>query len=198
METKKMKIGLVIMASGLGKRFGANKLMIPLESKPLIRWILDVTEGLFDARVVVTRSREVQNLCEDLDIPCIFHELPYRNDTVRLGLTALKETVEYCFFAPGDQPLLQRETVVRLLRAAESKQDKIVRTAYEDRVGSPMGFPKAHFEKLLCLPEGKGGNYVANQYAASIEKVFVKAAYELLDVDTREDLEKVQMILEKS
>ena len=42
------QIGCVIMASGLGKRFGGNKLMADFHGKPMIQRSLNATEGLFD------------------------------------------------------------------------------------------------------------------------------------------------------
>ena len=83
------KLGCVIMASGLGKRFGGNKLMAEFEGAPLIQRTLDATEGIFARRVVVTRHREVEELCRRQGVPVVFHALPHRSDTVRLGLEAL-------------------------------------------------------------------------------------------------------------
>lgn len=40
-------LGCVIMASGLGKRFGGNKLMADFDGQPLICRALTVTDGLF-------------------------------------------------------------------------------------------------------------------------------------------------------
>ena len=52
-------LGCVIMASGLGKRFGGNKLMADFDGQPLICRALTVTDGLFSHRVVVTRHADV-------------------------------------------------------------------------------------------------------------------------------------------
>ena len=75
------------MASGLAKRFGSNKLLAEFDRKPLLCRAFAVTEGLH--RVVVTRSTEVQALCEEYGIPVLHHALPFRSDTVRLGLEYL-------------------------------------------------------------------------------------------------------------
>lgn len=191
-----MKVGLVIMASGLGKRFGGNKLMAELQGKPLIRWILDTSEDLFEQRLVVTRSREVKELCEGIGVRYIYHELPFRSDTVRLGVNVLHDEIDYCFFVPGDQPLLKKETLVQLIEDAKSDPDRIFRAGYEDTVGSPMGFPKCFFEDLMNLPEGKGGNAVAKKHPELVQVVSAGAACELLDVDTQEDFAGIMEILE--
>ena len=110
-----LPIGCVIMASGLGRRFGSDKLMASFQGKPLIAQILRATSSaLFADRIVVTRSKAVQTFCETTGIPVLFHEFPNRKDTVRLGLTALLQShpeLKGCLFALGDQPLLSRETL---------------------------------------------------------------------------------------
>ena len=187
-----MRVGLVIMASGLGKRFGGNKLMAELQDKPLIRWIIDASEGVFDQRIVVTRSEQVRELCEGLGLQHIHHELPFRSDTVRLGVSALNDDVDYCFFVPGDQPLLKKETLEKLVEGAKRNPDRILRAGYEDTVGSPMGFPGCFFEDLKNLPEGKGGNWIAKSHPELIRVVSASDASELRDIDTREDLEEIK------
>ena len=83
------QIGCVIMASGLGKRFGGNKLMADFNGKPMIQRALDLTEGLFCRRVVVTRHERIAGLCREQNVDVVLHDLPHRSDTVRLGLEAL-------------------------------------------------------------------------------------------------------------
>ncbi len=183
------------MASGLGKRFGSNKLIENLNNKPLIQWIIDATEDLFDRRVVVTRSEEVKQLCDRLKIDCIFHKLPNRNDTIRLGLSSIMNDVDYCFFTPGDQPLIKKESIVKLIDMANDNPQKIVRTCYGDIVGSPVGFPKIYFDELQKLPEGKGGGWIARNNPTQICTVEMSDEYELWDIDTVDDLDKIKNVL---
>lgn len=189
------RMGLVIMASGLGKRFGGNKLVENLDNRPVIKWIIDITDNLFDKRVVVTRNKEVKALCDEINLECILHELPNRNDTVRLGLSSMMEDIDYCFFTPGDQPLIKKESIAKLIEKANDNPNKIVRTCYGDIVGSPVGFPKAFFDELLKLPEGKGGGWIAKNNSALLCTIEVQDEYELWDIDTVEDLKKVKSVL---
>ncbi|MCQ2499458.1 MAG: nucleotidyltransferase family protein [Lachnospiraceae bacterium] len=196
-ENKDIKIGLVIMASGLGKRFGGNKLVEDLNGKPLIRWIIDSSENLFDRRVVVTRSNDVKNICDGLNLRCILHSFPDRNDTVRLGLCELMQDVDYCFFVPGDQPLIGRNSIMNLLEEAKANKNLIVRTGYADSVGAPIGFPNSFFDDLLKLPKGKGGNYIAQNNQNIVRIIEVHDEYELWDIDTTEDLTKINSVLKE-
>lgn len=196
-EGKNIKIGLVIMASGLGKRFGRNKLVEELIDRPLIKWILDSTDNLFDKRVVVTRSDEIKNLCDGWNIKCITHNFPGKNDTVRLGISELMDDIHYCFFVPGDQPLITRKSIEKLIEEAEKYKDVIVRSKYENIVGAPVGFPKRFFDELLKLPEGKGGNWIVNNNRERVRFVEVDNEFELWDVDTVSDLERIKNVLKE-
>ena len=182
------KIGCVIMASGLGKRFGSNKLMADFRGAPMIQRALDATKGLFSQRVVVTRHEAVADLCRAQGIAVVFHDLPNRSDTVRLGLLAMKD-LDGCMFLPGDQPLLRRETVEMLLEKWKEAQDMIVRPIYEDSEGSPVLFPRWAFPELMELPEGKGGGVVIKKHPQAVCRVSVADPFELADADTPETLE---------
>lgn len=191
------RLGCVIMASGLGRRFGGNKLMADFEGRPLVQRVLNATEGIFTRRVVVTRHRDVEELCRSQEIPVIFHSFPHRSDTVRLGLEALlgkesaQRTLEGCLFCPGDQPLLCRETVASLALCAAREHTYIWRAAWEGHPGSPVLFPAWAFGELLTLPEGKGGNWVVQKYLEQVRFVSVQNKWELADVDCPGDMARL-------
>ena len=123
---KSLTVGCVIMASGLSRRFGTNKLLADFCGHPLLcrAFAATATPGIA-ARIVVTRSAQVQALCKAQGMPVLLHALPGRNDTVRLGLSALlaqHPELTGCMFLPGDQPLLRRATVDLLLTAFAQTQ----------------------------------------------------------------------------
>ena len=184
-------LGCVIMASGLGRRFGGNKLMADFYGEPLICRALDATEGIFSRRVVVTRHPEVEALCRDRNVPVLLHELPLRSDTVRLGTQAVGDR-DGCLFCPGDQPLLRRETVASLALCAVNGKSFIWRTAFGDTPGAPVLFPRWTFPELLTLPPGQGGGFLIKKYPGQVRSVPVRDARELMDADSPEDLSALQ------
>ena len=184
-------IGCVIMASGLGKRFGGNKLMAEFHGQPMICRILDATEGIFAQRVVVTRSREVADLCRERGVQALLHSLAHRSDTVRLGLEAMPG-IDRCMFVTADQPLLRKDTVSALALASKNDPRAICRAVFEDTQGSPVVFPQWTFPELRNLPAGKGGSQVIQNHRECLHPIPVRDIYELQDVDTPEDLEALQ------
>lgn len=209
-------IGCVIMASGLSTRFGSNKLLADFGGRPMLCRALDATDTpALAARVVVTRSPEVRQLCRAQNVPCILHSLPGRNDTVRLGLEAVLEQcpdLAGCMFLPGDQPLLTRQSVERMvdacgrdraMRAGQQKETEreIFRLGHRAKndpsplLGSPVLFGNAYFPQLRTLPEGKGGNVLIRQYPERVHAVYTARREELCDADTPEALEELLRIL---
>lgn len=181
-------VACVIMASGLGKRFGGNKLMADFLGNPMIQHIFEATEGMFSRRVVVTRHKDVEKLCKGNSIDVILHELPYRSDTVMLGMESIG-TADGCMFCPADQPLIKAETIAELLLGFKDKPNNIWRTSSDGMVGAPVIFPRWAFEELKNLPEGKGGSWVIKKHEEKLSIVQVVNPYELMDVDTKEAFE---------
>ena len=215
MEQPLLPVGCVIMASGLARRFGSNKLLADFGGRPLLCRALDATNTpQLAARIVVTRSAEVEALCKAEGVPCLVHGLPGRNDTVRLGLDALlaaRPDLAGCMFLPGDQPLLQRGTVesmvgifgwdtkTRIERQKETERE-IFRLGFRVRndpsplTGSPVLFEKGLFQELLTLPQGMGGSVLLRKYPAHVHTVYIADRNELADADTPEALAQLEAL----
>ena len=213
---KSLTVGCVIMASGLSRRFGTNKLLADFCGQPMLcRAFAATAAPSISARIVVTRSEEVQALCRAQGVPVLLHSLPGRNDTVRLGLSVLLEQLPElsgCMFLPGDQPLLRRETVEAMTALfcreqpsptewQKETEREIFRLAHRfindpnPLVGSPVLFSKRYFSELRILPEGKGGSVLLRKYPERVHNIFIEDRNELLDADTPEALAELLRIL---
>lgn len=133
-DNRTLKHGCIVMASGVGTRFGGNKLMAELCGAPLVGHVVRATDGLFSRRVVVTRHTDVAVLCETLGAQVILHDEPCRNGTVRLGMEAM-DGCDTVTFVQGDQPLIRPASIVALLRAAERDAAGAARRDAADVVG---------------------------------------------------------------
>ncbi len=168
------------------KRIGAQ-----WNGKSFLQTALELTEGVFAKRVVVTRSEEAAAYCKQKDVDVILHKLPLRSDTVRLGTTFM-EDMEGILFCPCDQPMLRRESLLKLRNAFSFEGKNLLRLAYGEKQGMPALFGKEYMAELKQLPEGKGGSYILEKYKNKIERIFVLDELELFDVDTKEELEKLK------
>ena len=190
-----MRIVCVIMASGEGKRFGGNKLLAPFRGAPLYHGILKTTAPLFEAsprdRLVVTRHMEIAAWCRENGVRVLLHDLPERNQAIRLALAALN-CADGCLFCPADQPLVTEESLRRMIKAFQEAPDRIVRLSYQGTAGSPVLFPASLFPELDDLPPGTGGREVIRRHPALVTTVEAQCPEELKDADTPEDLRELE------
>lgn len=113
-------ISCIIMASGMSKRFGTNKLLAPFNNNTLFENAINISRFVsFGKTLAVTRHEELVHICEREHIHCIKHNMPYRNDMVHLGVShILKETHRHkscctqgILFLPSDQPLITKTSL---------------------------------------------------------------------------------------
>ncbi len=189
-------IGCIIMASGNSRRFGENKLLADFCGKPLFSFVLDATEDIFSQRAVVTRHKEIAEICNTRKIKTVVHSLPYKSDTIRLGIEALNG-VDRCMFIPADQPLISKETVYSLALSSLNEPDFIWRTVFKKTQCSPVIFPKAYFTELAELKKEMGGNTVIKNHIECLRTISVSNEYELYDIDYPDDLIKLKKLCNK-
>ena len=197
MNVKFSTIACIILASGAGRRFGANKLLTAIDGAPMLQHILDISQGLFAKRIVVTRHKDVADICAQQQIPCLLHDKPYLSDTVRLGTSYIQQLLpqaEGLLFAVGDQPLLQQTTLIRLAESFLAQPQKIHRLYYEETPGNPIIFPAKFADELQQLPQDKGGSVLTKKYPELVVKVPVQDINELLDIDTQQDKTKLERL----
>ena len=193
----------VIMASGMGKRFGSNKLLADFRGEAMFRKILAATEDLPGVRrLAVTRHPEIAEACRADGIETLLHDQPDRNQAVRLALDAAVcsevpgagqpavsgASPRAYLFCPADQPLLTRKSLLRLLTVFRSAPDRICRLSGAGGPGSPVIFPAALRDELLHLPAKSGGKAVILAHPELVTLVPAVRDEELQDVDTPEDL----------
>lgn len=113
-------ISCIIMASGMSKRFGTNKLLASFNNNTLFENAINISRFVdFFETLAVTRHDELVQICEREHIHCIKHNMPYRNDMVRLGVShILRETHKHkscctqgILFLPSDQPLITKTSL---------------------------------------------------------------------------------------
>lgn len=197
-------LACIIMASGMSKRFGSNKLIADFNGRTLFENAVSVSHFAgFGETLAVTRHDEVVRICEDKNIHFLRHDMPYRNEMVQIGVsrilsnTASSATTQPqgILFLPSDQPLITRTSLQLLCLTFLYYGDKICRLSFNENAGSPCIFPARYYDELLSLPEKKGGGFLTKKYPAQVVLVPVRDEYELYDIDTPRDLTRLLMYL---
>ncbi|QLY80405.1 molybdenum cofactor cytidylyltransferase [Clostridium intestinale] len=188
-------INCIVMAAGYGSRIGTNKLLLEYRDKKLIEHIMDkILQINFYSRLVVAKDKEV------LDIACKkgFKVVENKNsilgqsESIKLGIENSPVAEGYMFFT-GDQPLLSKVTIEKMIDAFKNNPQSIVIPRYKERNGSPVIFSSIFIDELKVLEGDKGGREVIKRNKDSLIFVEVENEYELMDIDTWEDYEKLQL-----
>lgn len=191
-----MKIGCVVMASGLSERFGSNKLLAQFGGKPLIAHTLGhLPLDCLERVVVVSAYKEVALLAKQAGLSHVAPQGPGINDTIRAGIMQM-QGMDGCMFCAGDQPLCKESTLRRLIEGFAAQPESIARLYSGVIPGSPVIFPAQLFDELKTLPENKGGSLLVQKYPERLSAVQVDDPWELDDADTPEKLLSLGKYLE--
>lgn len=186
-------IGCLVMAAGNASRFRANKLAAEFEGKSLIRRALEtVPKQMFSDVVVVTQYPQVMELAEEFDFSSIYNEHPEYgiSHTIELGTHAMRHC-DAILYMVSDQPLLEKESVERVVSCWMDHPEHIVGAAHNGKRGNPCIFPQEFFGELFALREDHGGNTVIRAHPERLMTVEVGKT-ELTDVDTPQALDDLK------
>jgi molybdenum cofactor cytidylyltransferase len=190
----------LILAAGLGRRFGGAKLVAPLRGRPLVSYALDVAgraraAGLLsDLRIVVgPGSDEVTRLAADAGAAPLVNPSPERglSSSLRLGLEALDAGAALVLLA--DQPLVSLDVVAVLVAAWHQGLGLLIRPRYARKPDEP-GHPVLLDRSLWTLAdrlegdEGIGRLLAADAPGAAI----IDVPGSNPDVDTPADLHPLE------
>lgn len=190
MENAWPRLGCLVMAAGNARRFGENKLTCTLEGRTLIERTLEaVPREEFAAFCVVSQYEDIEELAGRYRFAAIHNAHPDWgiSHTIRLGTEAMQDC-DGILYLVSDQPLLRRDSVLRVVEAWKKQPEKIAGASHAGRRGNPNLFPARFFPELLALEEDRGGNLVIRRHPDAYLPVEV-SAQELLDCDTPQELE---------
>lgn len=192
-----MKISLVILAAGSGKRFGSNKLLFEINNKPLYQHTIDMikqaerlNESLFFEKIIVTSHKEIQensNLIKHYSIVMNPNSEEGISTSIQAGIRAShKNTDAWCFLV-CDQPYLTPKTVYGLIEGWKKSKLNMGCVVQEEQLGNPTIFKKKYKKDLMELKGDIGGKKIIR---AHLEEVFcyrISSKTELKDIDEMKD-----------
>jgi molybdenum cofactor cytidylyltransferase len=182
-------IAAIVLAAGSSQRFGdENKLLAPVDGKPLLSHVLDRIAGLpLAEKIVVVRPGDeaVMSLVREHAASIV------ENDSAADGMgTSIAAGVKHAgnvegvMVILGDMPLIRQSTCRELLAALREHPDKtIVVPTCEQRRGHPVLFRRTHFSDLMALNDDTGAKHILAANAATLLSVPTTDTGVLADID---------------
>lgn len=190
---KSMKINLILLASGNSTRFKGNKLLELVNYKPMYMNVVEKVLKLnFNKIILVTKYKEIKKALMDYPIKVIMNnnwELGISN-SIKLGINTDLEADAYMFMV-CDQPFISLETIEALMDKFIKSNKGMACVEYEGSLGNPTIFSGKYIKELLSLKGDVGGKSIMKKHLEDLEKVEINCEKELMDIDTREELEKL-------
>jgi molybdenum cofactor cytidylyltransferase len=197
----KSRPAVIVLAAGIGSRFGAasHKLTESLGHLSVLGSTLRhaiashlpvvvvTTEALADVARRHVASRDV------IILPAVGTPGPQplgMGYSIGAGVAARPDAPGWLVL-PGDMPLVQPATLLAVSRALDHHHP-VAYAQHKGRRGHPVGFGAELYSELVTLSGDEGARRLVARYPA--HGVEVDDAGVLLDVDTRDDLERLRRI----
>lgn len=180
-------ISAIIMASGLSRRMGQNKLLMKYNDKFIIEHTLNtICELDFKSKILVTQYNEIKELGKKLNYKVVNNTSPSmgQSESIKLGVENSPKCDGYMFFV-GDQPLLNKNDIQKLIKVFKEDSNYIVIPKYKDKSGNPVIYPSIYKEQILKLEGDKGGKSIIKS-SDKIKYVNV-SENTLFDIDNIDD-----------
>lgn len=150
----------IILAAGLGKRMKSDlpKVLHPLAGRPLLHYVLDLSETIGSARTLVVvghRREQVMEASRNFQVEWVVQDRQLgTGDAVKRCLPHLKGYSGQLLVLSGDVPLLKPDTVHKAL--ALHLRTGAAATVFTFKPADPAGYGRivrGAGDRLLCIVE---------------------------------------------
>ncbi len=186
-------IHLILLAAGSSSRFGGNKLMYPIDGKPMYRHVLDHLirlQSVFgNSLTVVARRGPVADALRGQPLRLVLNPDPSLgiSSSIRCGIAFLPEDGAPAAFFVADQPCLREATIRNFIEAYLQSGCDLGCVTHGGEPGNPAAFSRAFFPQLLALEGDRGGNGILRAHMDECLLFEVSDADELRDIDVLPD-----------
>ena len=183
------KIAAVVLAAGLARRMGRNKLLLKSERRPLISFCVDALLQSQVAEIWVVTGNQRKDIEQSLAGRAVnFKHCPdYEQGmgaSLSRGVSALRSELDGVLVCLGDMPFLSAAVIDAIIdKFAETDCHAIVTPVYAGRSGHPVLFPQDLFSSLRGLSGDVGARQVLRQHAERLETLAVESDSVLQDID---------------
>lgn len=189
-----MKSAAVIAAAGLSSRMREFKPLLCLGDTTMIGQVIENFRSVAVEEIVVVtgyRSDLLQGHLAELGVrsvenPCFTETKMW--DSLCIGLESLSSGYERVFLTPGDVPLVQTNTLQRMLRC----EADIVRPVCDGILGHPVMVSGSLVPRLLAYEGTDGLRGALKTAGCPIVDLKVHDTGMTLDADTPEDLKRLR------
>ncbi len=181
----KAEIVCIILAAGLGRRFGGAKMLHPLSNgQAMLAQTISRYQNSFDLINVVYPKSDL-GLADFLNDQYV-EAIDIKDNTKGLSqslIAGIEKNIDAkgWLIALGDMPYVEGQTIEQIKN--EMRVNNIVIPRFHSRVGNPVGFGSDFKEQLLMLRGDAGAKSITLSNSSRVVNVDVDDEGILLDID---------------
>ena len=189
-------IGAVVLAAGKSSRMGASKPLLPVGHVPALERLIGALTRAGVGDIVVVSGHDSGKIAPLIDRLAVraAHNAEYERgmfSSVRTGVEALRAGIEAFFVLPVDHPLVGAKVLERLIACLGPGEAGIVHPTCCGLRGHPPLISSRYRDPLLAAGDDADLGGLLRRHAHDAAEVEVEDATILMDMDTREDYERV-------
>lgn len=186
----------LLLAAGKSRRFGSQKLLTEYQGLPIV---LHSARALSNCDRVIAiindKDIELQKTLDAEGIETLIN--PEANlgmgHSIAFGVKASQQSDGWCIL-PADMPKASTSTVEQVYEALVNGA-AIAAPCYLDQRGHPVGFSKHYSDELQILDSDIGARTILQQHPEDLLCIDTNDNGILLDIDTKEDLQKAHALI---
>lgn len=196
-DRARARIGAVVLAAGTSSRMGEAKQLLRVGERTLLQQVIENVRGAGVDEIVLVlghRAETIQESVRSENVKIVVNQ-DYREGmgtSLRTGVVALSPEADAAFIVLADQPFVRPETLQRIAEEYRKSDAQIVIPMYKGFRGNPVLLNRSVFPEVMALKGDIGCRAIFGSHAEGIVKVAVGDIGILLDVDNREDFERLR------
>jgi molybdenum cofactor cytidylyltransferase len=189
-------VAAVVLAAGLSRRMGENKLLVPIDGTPMIARVDDALAASPVASVSVVLGHDAARVRAALDGRSVqFVECADYADglsaSLRAGISSI-EGADAALVCLGDMPWVAPAHVRAVIDAFDPAAGRAVCVPFfAGKRGNPVLWAARYFPEMQALSGDVGARELLERHAEAVFPVEVGDAAVTLDIDTREALARL-------
>jgi molybdenum cofactor cytidylyltransferase len=185
-------ISAILLAAGQSKRMGELKQLMPFGQSTIVEQAVDNLLGSSVDEVILVVGYKAEDVIKAIAAKPV--KLVINPDyeqgmstSVIAGLNLVQSKVQGVMLALGDQPLVDSQTINRLIEEFCNHDKGIAVPTYQGRRGHPIIFAIKYKEQLLKLRGDVGGRQIIKDNPDDVLEVAVDSESVVADFDTTDD-----------
>jgi molybdenum cofactor cytidylyltransferase len=199
MQSRHSRIGAVVLAAGMSSRMGEPKQVLRLGERTVLGQTLENIRGARLDEIVLVLGFAAEAIAQQIAVERVKVVInpQYREgmaSSLRAGLAALNPDINAALIVLADQPFVRPAVFDQIIDRYIESRAQIAIPTFRGFRGNPVLLDRSVFPEVMALTGDIGCRAIFGSHSDGIVKVPVDDVGILLDIDSKDDFERLQRL----